>query len=751
MRGRHEKRPRLFGRVGWNHTPEASHRTKSEDRDRRRSLLASILVATLLLVSGTALAAAKPTTTTTLPEATTTTTVDTTTTLVDGTTTTLSETSTTFSSPTTTPSSTTTTLSDPATSTPEDLPGLVTPPELLPPPAEPPDPEPEAVDFKVGRLPAPAIVFPLNGPHSFVDTFGAPRDGGRRRHAGIDIMARRGVPIVAVAAGVVEEIGTGALAGQYVIVRHDNGWRSKYLHLDNDTPGSDDGLGSGYAKGLRVGMRVQAGTVLGFVGDSGNAEHTVPHLHFGLYQPNGLPINPYRALVAAPNAEPVFPTPIASTFNTEFVGQLALDRTGFNADVAVHGNKAYVGTLGNGEVCAGTGVRIIDVSDPAQPEALGAFAGANQFPGTATPSVWVGKVATAFGSQRTLAVVAVQLCDENDWVSVHGRFVGLAIYDVGDPSNPVLLSTVHSGDRTGGVSHVDVTNTGSDLLAAATVPGSYDDHPDSLGDVRVYDLTRPLVVREMSDWHIRQDGPAVLVEGLGVLLGNRSLDATSVSWDSTNRLVVSNSAAGVVTLELSEDGSLRYLASTAADDLYGFLVGPRTSAFPDLAASQGWRFDDALLVQNEYRPQPSFDGDGAPIGWSPQRLFDVSNPAKPRLIAAIGTTRRNGGASILDGIYSPRASVRIGDNMQLVAWLSDGLRVIDLKNPTDPGETAFFVPPPLPDPHGWWVAPDGSRELPLVWDVATDGEYVFVSDVNSGLWVLRITTPVVDRSTTLAE
>jgi hypothetical protein len=606
------------------------------------------------------------------------------------------------------------------------------------------------VDFRVGHLPAPRLVFPLIGPNSFVDTFGAPRDGGRRRHAGIDIMARRGVPIVSVASGVVEEIDEGALAGLYVIVRHDNGWRSKYLHLDNDTPGSDDGQAAGYARGLRVGMRVQAGTVLGFVGDSGNSEHTVPHLHFGLYQPNGLPINPYRALVAAPAAEPVYPLPIARTFNTELVGHIVPDDTGFNADIAVYGDHAYVGTSGNGDVCPGTGVRIIDVSDPAEPQAVASLAGADQFPDTATPSVWVGTVPT-IGIDRTLAVVAVQLCDEDDWSSVSGRFAGLAIYDVGGPTNPVLLSTVHSGDRTGGVSHVDVTTDGNRVLLAATVPGSYDDHPESLGDVRVFDLSRVFDIREVADWDIRRDGPPLMVESLGALLSDQTLDATGVSWDGTNRLVVSHSGAGVVTLDVSEVGRPQYLASTAADTLYGFLVGPRTGDLPDLAASEGWRFDDSLLVQNDYRLQPTFDDEGEAIDWSPQRLFDVSDPAKPRPLAAIGTSSRRSDASLLGGIYSPRTSVRIGDTLQLVAWLSDGVRVVDLEKPSEPKEAAFFVPPPRPDPQGWWVAPDGTREISLVWDVATDGELVYVSDVNSGIWVFRMTIPVVDRTTPVVK
>ena len=607
------------------------------------------------------------------------------------------------------------------------------------------------MDFRVGHLPAPEIVFPLTGPHSFIDTFGAPRDQGRRRHAGIDIMARRGVPIVAVAGGVVEEIDEAALAGQYVIVRHDDGWRSKYLHLDNDTPGTDDGLATGYARGLHVGMRVQSGTVLGFVGDSGNSEHTVPHLHFGLFQPNGLPINPYRALVAAPVAEPVYPTPIARTFNTELVGHIVPEGSGFNSDIAVNGDHVYVGTSGRGDVCPGTGVRIIDVSDPAEPEPVATFAGADQFPGTATPSVWVGKV-TSHRFHRILAVVAVQLCDEHDTASVAGRFAGLAIYDVGVPSNPILLSTVHSGDRTGGASYVDLIADDDRILAAATVPQSYTGYPESLGDVRVYDLTRVFNIRELANWDVRRDGPPLLAEALGAFVGDQSLAATSVSWADPDRLVVSNSAAGVVTLDVSEPSSPIYIASTAADDLYAFLVGPRSSVVPDLDAGEGWRFDDSLLIQNDYHLQSTLDADGEPPIWSPQRLFDLTDPANPRLVAEISSPNQSGDdASILDGIYSPRASVRLGDSMQLVSWISGGVRVIDLKDPSEPTEAAFFMPPPRPDPHGWWVAPDGTRELPLAWDVITDGGLVSISDVNSGLWIFRVTIPVVERPISLPE
>jgi hypothetical protein len=603
----------------------------------------------------------------------------------------------------------------------------------------------------VGHLRAPSIVFPLIGPHSFVNTFGAPRDGGRRRHAGIDIMARRGVPIVAVAGGVVEKVDTGTLAGQYVVIRHDDGWRSKYLHLDNDTPGTDDGLGFGYAKGIRVGMRVQSGTVLGFVGDSGNSESTVPHLHFGLYQPNGLPINPYRALVTAPPAESVYPTPVARTFNTELVGHLVPGGSGFNSDIAVNGDYVYVGSAGQGDICPATGVRVIDVSDPAKPEPVAAFADGNEFPGTATSSVWVGKVTTR-GFHGTLAVVAVQLCNADQTASVSGRFAGLAVYDVGVPSNPVLLSTVHSGDQTGGASDVDLIADGDLLLAAATVPQSYLDHPESLGDIRVYDMTRVFDIKELADWDVRRDGPSLLVETLGALVGDESLAGKSASWADPDHLVVAHSAAGLVTVDISDTNRPVYVGSTSTKDMYRLLIGPRTSAVPDLDASHGGRLGDSLLVQNDHRLQPTFDADGEPASWGRQRLFNLTDPANPRLVATIGSAGRDvDGAVILDGIYSPRVSVRLGDSFQLVTWLSGGVRVIDVKDPSEPREVAYFVPPSRPDPQGWWAAPDGTREFPLAWDVATDGEFVYLSDVNSGLWIFRVTIPVVERVNSFPE
>lgn len=143
------------------------------------------------------------------------------------------------------------------------------------------------------------MVFPVDGPNTFSDTFGAPRSGGRT-HAGTDILADKMVPVVAVADGTVgwmhDQQGGKCCA---MALNHDDGWSSWYIHLNNDTPGTDDGLGWGFAPGITTGVHVTAGQLIGWVGDSGNAENSVSHLHFELHRPDGSVINPYESLLAA--------------------------------------------------------------------------------------------------------------------------------------------------------------------------------------------------------------------------------------------------------------------------------------------------------------------------------------------------------------------------------------------------------------------------------------------------------------------
>ena len=140
--------------------------------------------------------------------------------------------------------------------------------------------------------PVVPILFPLENRVTWTDTFGAARSGGRT-HAGNDLMAPKMTPILAVVDGKADWLNlTGKLSSYNnlpyynILLRGDDGNDYFYIHLNNDTPGTDDGLGGvefAYAPGLTNGTRVHRGDVIGYVGDSGNAEDAGSHLHFEIH------------------------------------------------------------------------------------------------------------------------------------------------------------------------------------------------------------------------------------------------------------------------------------------------------------------------------------------------------------------------------------------------------------------------------------------------------------------------------------
>jgi peptidoglycan LD-endopeptidase LytH len=143
-----------------------------------------------------------------------------------------------------------------------------------------------AYAIRLGSLPAPAALpVPVAGvrPVQLADTWGGARSGGRR-HEGIDIFAKRGTPVLSSTEGIVLRVGTNRLGGQVVWVLGPGGQRHYYAHLDR------------YGD-VRAGMRVRTGSILGYVGNTGNAATTPPHLHYGIYTAGGA-INPYPLLKA---------------------------------------------------------------------------------------------------------------------------------------------------------------------------------------------------------------------------------------------------------------------------------------------------------------------------------------------------------------------------------------------------------------------------------------------------------------------
>ncbi|MFP5436218.1 MAG: peptidoglycan DD-metalloendopeptidase family protein [Bacteroidia bacterium] len=125
----------------------------------------------------------------------------------------------------------------------------------------------------------PLYTFPVAGKgNKDIGSFwGMERDGGKRKHEGIDIFAKRGTPIVAVTDGSVTYTGEKGIGGKQVWLLDRNfGTHIYYAHLDKIS--------------VTDGVQVKTGDTLGFVGNTGNARTTAPHLHFGVYR--GGAVNP---------------------------------------------------------------------------------------------------------------------------------------------------------------------------------------------------------------------------------------------------------------------------------------------------------------------------------------------------------------------------------------------------------------------------------------------------------------------------
>lgn len=140
-------------------------------------------------------------------------------------------------------------------------------------------------------LRARKLAFPVEGlgPASLINTFAEPRGGGARLHRAVDILAPRRTPVRAVEAGTVARLDR-SVAGGISVYQFDPDERYCYYYAHLDA----------YAPGLTEGAKVERGQLLGYVGTTGNAPRTTPHLHFAIYRLSdtkqwgaGTALNPY--------------------------------------------------------------------------------------------------------------------------------------------------------------------------------------------------------------------------------------------------------------------------------------------------------------------------------------------------------------------------------------------------------------------------------------------------------------------------
>ena len=182
-----------------------------------------------------------------------------------------------------------------------------------------------------------AFEFPVatDSPNSVKSLFGVARDGGKRKHHGIDIFAKRHTPIVAATDGYISRVATSPRGGLHIWQRGSDDYGNPigslyYAHLEDTN--------------VTAGTWVDRGTQIGTVGNSGNAISTPPHLHFGFYQRSIGPLDPLPFTGSARH------TPIALSNGHRWPAWVSVDRELVNVRKGPSTDHAIETTISRGEL-----------------------------------------------------------------------------------------------------------------------------------------------------------------------------------------------------------------------------------------------------------------------------------------------------------------------------------------------------------------------------------------------------------------
>jgi len=438
-----------------------------------------------------------------------------------------------------------------------------------------------------------------------------------------------------------------------------------------------------------------------------------------------------------------------SAWNMEVVGHNDLGGRGFNADITVHEGYAYIGhwgfsdsATGNSRFCPEppkSGVAVLDTRNPRSPVRVATL---QNPPGTSVEDMNVFTAQYGPARGRDIAAVGIQVCGGSR--SDTSFFRGLQLFDVTDPTRPFEIGRLDTGCCARGLHETDVAHR-SDLkrtFVYASVPAS--GYPDAAptsgvrdekgrGDFRLIDITDPTRPVEVSDWGVIADPvPGLPVGGQGCDPdGNYGHSATPSEdgklafvayWDS-----------GFIALDVSDPSKPVYKGRTT---------------YPADADGDGHSssYDDSrklLFTADEDFCKASA---GTEAGFGYLRVYDESNLSAPRQIGTYRTPNSAGTKDVAAGDYTIHLTELVGTTLY-ASWYSDGVRVIDVKDPRHPREVANFVPPAGQNP----VKPSQRSTLTnttQVWGVAVDEAtgLVYLSDMNTGLWIVRRTDVAAGRS-----
>lgn len=384
------------------------------------------------------------------------------------------------------------------------------------------------------------------------------------------------------------------------------------------------------------------------------------------------------------------PAPQASTRNVEVLAHV-YPGPGTNADVYAHEGYAYLASwVGLG--CLSKGVRVYDLRDPRNPTHVSTFADLASDPSlvrTWTEKVIVKRVSTA-AFNGDLAVVSFQTCSGTADRLNPAIFRGFGVYDVTDPANPKKLALFATEPGLNRGSHeLWLEQVGTKAYVYTAVINSEDRTAGAKADFRIVDVSDPTSPVEVGQWGAMAD--------LGLPASAGDFVHSVITNDQATRAYLSYWNLGTVILDISDPANPEYLGRTNAP------------ASHSAAITRG---GDLLVETHEILT-------GVPT------LYDISNPASPVKLNDFVIDDYQ-----FDTVHDPK----VRGAAAYFSWYSLGVVVADISRPAEPKFLAQFVPQ-----HNV-VNPDFFCSTPCseIWGVYVDRDYVLASDMNSGLWILRV-------------
>jgi hypothetical protein len=418
--------------------------------------------------------------------------------------------------------------------------------------------------------------------------------------------------------------------------------------------------------------------------------------------------------------------------NLEVVAHNSLGDRGFNGDVWAHKGYAYIGHWGFQDWASGSKNRFCpDVPNSGVAVVKVNGSGARRVSTLQNPAGTSAEDVVVYTAHdgRDIAVAGIQWCGGSRYDANADR--GLMLWDVSNPADPDQIGYLRTACCTRGVHEFEVEHhTNGRTYAYATVPtsryadaltpsGYRDENGD--GDFRLIDITDPSNPTQVSDWGIQDIG--------GPFYGGQGCDA-----DPNYGHGAEPSADGrSVYLSYWDSGFIKLDVSNPGNPVFkGRTVYP-AHADGDAHSSN---YDDGrkllFTADEDFCPH---SGPGIETGWGYLRIYDYSNAASPRQIGSFKTRNSLAIGDKAAGDYTIHNPFLVGTDVY-ISWYSDGVRIVDARDPRNPREVGFFVPPAGQNP----VKPSQRGTLsqtPQVWGVVVNDGLIYASDMNTGLWVLR--------------